>query len=232
MLPDGFEDEPPMRPRSPLDFDVSVSADKAKRHRRRAMTGAVEGSTRTCEHPDCDATARYRAPRSPDELNSYRWFCLDHVREYNARWNYFRDHDPEDLAEHVERARLWDRPTWRFGDQPKSGAGMHPHGEGRAWERYGFQDPFEVLGENATINRKDGPQDAPQRKRLPPDLRRALDILGAQETETRAELRRRYRDLVKDLHPDMNGGDRRDEGRLRRVLWAWDQIKTSKALAD
>jgi hypothetical protein len=37
---------------------------------------------------------------------------------------------------------------------------------------------------------------------------------------------------VKDLHPDMNGGDRRQEGRLRRVLWAWEQIKGERAFRD
>ncbi|MFW5881845.1 MAG: DnaJ domain-containing protein, partial [Roseicyclus sp.] len=70
------------------------------------------------------------------------------------------------------------------------------------------------------------------RRRLPANIRRALDILGAAETETRAEIRRRYRALVKDLHPDMNGGDRREEARLRRVLWAWDQIKVSRNFPD
>ena len=221
-----------MPPRAPFDYDVSVSADKAKRQRRRGMTGAVEGSTRACEHPGCERTAKYRAPRSPEELDRYRWFCLDHVREYNARWNFFRDHDEDDLQSHVNRARLWERPTWRFGEQPKGATGMNEHREGRAWERYGFQDPFEVLGENATINRGEAAQEAPKRRRLPGSVRRALDELGAQEHETRAQIRRRYRDLVKDLHPDMNGGDRRDEGRLRRVLWAWDEIKKSEAFAE
>ena len=224
-----------MPPRAPFDYDVSVSADKAKRQRRRGMTGAVEGSTRRCEHPGCARRAEYRAPRSPEELDRYRWFCLDHVREYNARWNYFRDHEPDELQDHVDRARLWERPTWRFGDAPRGAArmqGMHPHGEGRAWERYGLRDPFDVLGENATINRADPAPQAPKRRKLPANLRRALDILGAPDTETRKELRRRYRDLVKDLHPDMNGGDRRDEARLRRVLWAWEQIKGSSAFAE
>jgi hypothetical protein len=221
---------------SPFEYDVSVSADKARRRGqsgRRGMSGAVEGSTKTCEHPDCDRTGAYRAPYSPDELDRFRWFCLDHVRAYNAAWNFFKDHSAEDFEAYMERSRVWDRPTWGFGDQPKGPAGMHPHGEGRAWERHGFRDPFEVLGARATIN--GGGVDAPQerrRRKLPSNVRRALDILGAPHTETRAEIRRRYRELVKNLHPDMNGGDRREEGRLRRVLWAWDQIKTAAAFRE
>ncbi len=217
-----------MRRRSPLDYDVSVSADKARRRPRRGMSGAVEGSARTCEHPGCDRTGAYRAPYAPDRLDEFRWFCLDHVRAYNAAWNFFRDHSDEDLEDHMDRARVWDRPTWSFRTQPKGPAGMHPHTDGRAWERHGFRDPFDVLGAKATIN-GGGPDTERPRRRLLANIRRALDILGAAETETRAEVRRRYRALVKDLHPDMNGGDRREEARLRRVLWAWDQIKGADA---
>jgi len=45
-------------------------------------------------------------------------------------------------------------------------------------------------------------------------------------------LRSRYKELVKDLHPDMNGGRREDEGRLQEVLWAWDQVKASRRFVD
>ena len=217
-----------MRRRSPFEYDVSVSADKARRRPRRGMGGAVEDSARTCEHPGCDKAGAYRAPFSPEALDRWRWFCLDHVRAYNAQWNFFQNHDDDELEAHVDRARVWDRPTWSFREAPKGPAGMNPHSDGRAWERYGFQDAFDVLGAKATINGGAGVDPRP-RRRLPANLRRALDILGAAETETRAEIRRRYRDLVKNLHPDMNGGDRREEARLRRVLWAWNQIKDAAA---
>ena len=47
-----------MAPRpSIFDYDVSVSADKQRRQRRRGMSGAFETSTRRCEHPGCDAEA-------------------------------------------------------------------------------------------------------------------------------------------------------------------------------
>jgi len=35
--------------------------------------------------------------------------------------------------------------------RPK-GVASQPHAEGKAWERFGYTDPHEVLGENATIN--------------------------------------------------------------------------------
>jgi hypothetical protein len=222
-----------MRPRPPFDYDVSVTADKARRARRRGgLTGATADTARLCEHPECDRPGLYRAPRGPRELNNFRWFCLDHVREYNQRWNFFEGMDDAAMEARMDAARLWDRPTWRLGQQPFAGPGAHPHADGRAWERFGFADPLEVLGENATLNPGRARDDRPRKPRLPQNVVSALDLLGAAPTETRAQIRKRYKALVKALHPDMNGGDRRDEARLRRVLWAWDQIKSSPHFKD
>ena len=49
---------------------------------------------------------------------------------------------------------------------------------------------------------------------------------------TKSEIRKQYKKLVKDLHPDMNGGERADEDRLQEVVWAWDQIKDSRSFKD
>ena len=219
-----------MTSRSPLDYDVSVSAAKQRQRRRRGMSGAVESSTRCCEWPGCEARGLYRAPRAPDRLNDYRWFCLDHVREYNASWNFFADLDEQTLAEALERATVWERPTWRLGTGPKSRQGLHPHAEGNAWARWGFTDPLEVLGENATISQAERPE---PRRRLPPAERAALDTLGvSHEVELRVEVRAAYRSLVKELHPDMNGGENPDPERLGRVLKAWDVIRSSAHFRD
>ena len=213
-----------MPPRPPFDYDVSVTADKARRARRRGMSGAIEGAERLCDHPGCDRAGLYRAPWAPSDLNRYRWFCLDHIRDYNKSWDFFADHSMQEIEARQREAATWERPTWRLGER----AASHAHHDGRSWERFGFSDPADVLGEMGTLN-PGRSRDAPRpRRSLPKNIRNALEILGAGETETRDGIRQRYRALVKDLHPDMNGGNRSEEGRLRRVLWAWEQIKASR----
>ena len=69
-------------------------------------------------------------------------------------------------------------------------------------------------------------------KRIPPSEKKALDILGASDTSTKSELRKIYKEMVKDLHPDRNSGSRADEDRLSEVVWAWDQIKLSRSFKD
>jgi len=212
-----------MATRPPFEFDMRVSADKKKRKTgRRGMSGAFETSKKTCEHPQCNEPGLYRAPKNPDLLDEYFWFCRDHVREYNLKWNFFQGSTEEEFQEFLDKDRVWGRETKPFAKRPD---------EGRVWSRLGVNDPMEILGEKATQNPgKINPQAAS--RKLPPTERKALEILDARDTWTKPEIRKQYKSLVKDLHPDMNGGDRSDEERLQEVVWAWDQIKESRFFRD
>ena len=218
-----------MRSRSPLEYDVSAAADKERRQRPRRMSGAFETSRKVCDWPGCGQAGSYRAPHSPDRLNEYRWFCLEHVRNYNATWNFFADWSENELDAQFRADRVWERPTWSFGSGPRAPMGMHPHAEGNAWARWGFRDPFEVLGSAATLNPGQVSNDAPRRRRLTREEQQAMNALSLpHQFETRTEVRARYRELVKDLHPDMNGGHNPDPERLARVLKAWKILRKSR----
>lgn len=200
----------------PFGFDISAATDKKKRTKgRRGMSGAFETAGRRCDHPGCDKPGTFRAPKSPKNLEDHFWFCKDHVREYNTKWNYFQGQSDEEFQKFLDSATVWERPTRPFGraaEDARLGAGT-------------VQDPHGLMGEGA-------PRAAASGRKLPPTERRALEILDARDTMTRAEIRKQYKSLVKDLHPDMNGGNRDDEDRLQEVVWAWDQIKDSRNFKD
>ncbi|KPU84341.1 molecular chaperone DnaJ [Marinosulfonomonas sp. PRT-SC04] len=200
----------------PFGFDMSVSSDKKKRTRgRRGMSGAFDTSTRICEHESCEEAGKYRAPRSPDAVDDYVWFCKIHVREYNLKWNFF-DGSPDDALQ----GQIGKTQTSERDDKP-----LRKTAEERAWARLGVDDPQQVLGSNATQN--PGRSITGTRK-LPPTERKAIDVLEAKDHWTKAEVRKAYKKLIKGLHPDMNGGDRSQEEQLQLVVWAWEQIKTSR----
>jgi hypothetical protein len=209
-----------MQKKDPFGFDMSVSSSKKKNPRgRRGMSGASETSTRVCHHDGCEEPAKYRAPKSPDVLDDYFWFCQAHVREYNLKWNFFDGTTEAEMNAQLTEDRVWERPTKPF----KRGV------EERAWARLGIEDPHQVLGANATRN--PGRNQGAGRK-LPPTERRAIEILDAKDTWTKQEIRKAYKVLIKVLHPDMNGGDRSQEDQLNEVVWAWDQIKVSRSFPD
>ncbi len=199
----------------PFGFDISVSAAKKKKPRgRRAMSGASETSTRVCDHEGCQEAGKFRAPKAPDVLDDYYWFCQQHVREYNQKWNFFEGTTEAEINAQMSRDKVWERKTRPFNDP-----------ETRAWARLGIEDPHQVLGENAT---KNPGRQATGSRRLPPTERRAIEILEAKDTWTKAEVRKAYKKLIKVLHPDLNGGDRSQEEQLQQVVWAWEQIKDSR----
>ena len=211
--------------------DISVGADKKKRARKRGFTGNFEHSQRVCEWPDCEEKGDHRAPKSPDLLNEYRWFCSAHIREYNKSWDFYAGMSPAQIEKAREKDRRWDRPTWEMkgAGRPK-GVASQPHAEGKAWERFGYTDPHEVLGENATINPGESlANDARKARRrlLPKADVKALEALDLDVMATAEEIRERYKTLVKELHPDMNGGDRSEEDRLQKAVAAWNHIKKS-----
>lgn len=222
-----------MTRRRSLDFDISVSATKKRGGRTRGMSGAVDGASRLCEWEGCEKPAAYRAPKSREALDEFRWFCLDHVREYNKNWNYYAEMSEDEIADSMERDRAWGRPTWKLGAGKDGKNGGEPHADGEAWRRFGFEDPMQVLGEKGTMNPGAREHHRQVRDRmLPKALRRALDVMELDSLASKQDIRLRYKELVKRYHPDQNGGDRSEEARLREVLWAWDQLKSSDAFPD
>ena len=215
-----------MNRRSPFGFDISVSADKRRRAKNRSSSGAFERSSRTCEAKGCDSMGKYRAPRSPKNMDEFHWFCLKHVKEYNQKWNFFEDHSAEELEKQFRADRVWERKTTPFSDGSDQNE-FQP--EGRAWARLGLDDPYEILSsspENVGLRKKK------KEKRLPASERKALEVLGAADTMSKSDMRKIYKELVKDLHPDRNSGSRADEERLSEVVWAWDQLKASRSFKE
>ena len=210
-----------MSSRPPFEFNLSAAADKKrKKTGRRGMSGAFDTADKPCDYPGCKAKAAFRAPKSPDLLDEFFWFCKDHIREYNLKWNFFQGTTDEEFQKFLDKDRVWERETKPFSRQ----------GDGNAWARLGVNDPMSLLGEKATQN--PGRVMSTATRKLPPTERKAIEILDARDTMSKAEIRKVYKGLIKVLHPDMNGGDRSHEEQLQEVVWAWDQLKDSRYFRD
>ncbi len=214
-----------MQNKSFLDYDISVSADKKRRSKKSSASGGFEASLRTCEVEGCLKEAKYRAPKSPKDLENFHWFCLEHVKEYNTRWNYFKNHSEEEFEKEINLSKTWGRKTKPFGSK-SSESGTHSDGNSRL--RFGIEDPYGFIH---NLGNKDT-NSLGTKKRLNHSEQKALSILGATDAMTKDEIRKLYKILIKDLHPDTNDGKRDDEERMAEVVWAWDQIRNSKRFVD
>lgn len=183
--------------------------------------GRVEGEARSCAHPGCEQAGEYRAP--PDEgkrpgfdgPGEWRWLCLDHVRAFNDRYNYFSGMSPDQIEAAQTPYGGWERETRAF-----SAAGS----AGPRWAD--FIDPLDAIG--ARFGR--AKHDQPDRKLSAAD-RKHLTVLGLKPDADRRQLRQRYLDLVRRYHPDKNGGDRSHEKALQAVIEAYTQLKSRPAFA-
>lgn len=165
-----------------------------------------------CDWPGCDCDAQHRAPKSPAALNDYYWFCLEHVRAYNTAWNYYQGMDDSEIEREIRNDTCWRRPTWPMGASREPGGGERQFDDTFGFFRSAEPDPGETGA---------GPR---------PDLRtregRAYQTLGLSPPSTLTELKARYKHLVKRLHPDVNGGDKDAEDRLKEINQAYASLKS------
>lgn len=185
--------------------------------------GRVGGTTRGCDAPDCGEAGEFRAPglRRPgfDGPGDYRWFCLDHVREFNSGYDWFAGMSAEEIMEAQSPIHGWERETRAFS--PTAGIDNAP--------RWGdFADPLEAISARARMRK---PAERADGRAVTPDERKALEVLGLSLDADRRGLRVRYSELVRRYHPDRNGGDRSFEARLQAVVEAYQLLKRAGAFA-
>jgi hypothetical protein len=189
--------------------------------------GRHQARGRPCDWPGCDVAGEFRAPgvrpSGFDGPGEYRWFCLDHVREFNAGYDYFDGMSADDILRAQSPIHGWERETRAFS--PTAGIDGVPR-----WAD--FSDPLEAISGRARKRRQAMQPEQRQDGRLvTPDERRALETLGLPLDATRHDLRARYSELVRRFHPDRNGGDRGFETRLQGVVEAYQLLRKAAAFA-
>lgn len=172
-----------------------------------AFAAAPELPARPCDHPGCAAGGDFPAPRSRRELDHYFWFCREHVRAYNAAWNYYAGMNASEIEAEIRHDTVWQRPSWRFG--------LHPYGA-RARDPFGF-----FAG---------GPEAQSRRRHAPPEhplsaCEEALAVFDIEPPITAGRLKARYKVLVKEHHPDTHGGDKAAEEKLKIINQAYATLK-------
>lgn len=203
-----------------MDLNEETS-ETPKRNSR--FHGRMDARGRLCAAPGCDAPGEFRAPGARrsgfDGPGDWRWLCLEHVREFNAGYNFFSGMTPEEIEAQQRPFAGWERETRAFSST--GGADRPPR-----WAD--FSDPLDAISarfrEATPAGRTDG-------KPLSGENRKDLKILGLDADASRKELRQRYADLVRRYHPDRNGGDRSHERQLGEVIAAYTRLKGAPAFA-
>jgi len=188
-----------------------VTARQTKWH------GRVEGAKVRCSVRGCRAPGEFRAPLTPSDFDgpgSWRWLCLDHVREHNAKYNFFEGMSADEIEAAQSPIAGWDRATRAFAHVGSD--------KGPAWRD--FADPLDAI--SARFRPEAGRQPV---DRFTARERQALGVMGLNDDTDLHKVRKRYSQLVRRYHPDRNGGDRSHEMKLREVIEAWQVLRGARA---
>ena len=129
----------------------------------------------------------------------------------------------EAISKYQKEALTGHRPTWKMG----SLGGKRTRGAAKGFRTAGWaaDDPFSLRGEWGL--KRGHARTAPEGRKLFKAQRRALDVLGLEADAKRADIKSKFKTLVKRHHPDANGGDRGSEARLREIIQAYNYLKSA-----
>ncbi len=176
-----------------------------------------------CQWKGCGRPAPHRAPKGRGRDGEYFAFCVDHVREYNAAYNYFDGMSDSEVTDFQKDAMTGHRPTWKVGANSWAhGTSERVSQGGPGGAGFKAHDPHGFFAERARQARE---QPVESRRVLKPIEKKSLESLHLPESASKAEIKARFKELVKRHHPDSNGGDTRSEDTLREIIQAYNYLK-------
>jgi len=186
---------------------------------RRDPEAELKSVAPCCQWDGCKDAGTHRAPVGRMREGEYFRFCFNHVREYNKGYNYFSGLGDGEIARFQKEALTGHRPTWTMGanGHARFGPDFAQKRSGHAGYYTRVRDPFGMFGGRAEAE--------PRMRKAKPLEAKALETLGLDTKATGADIKSRYKELVKRHHPDANGGDRGSEDRFRDVLQAYRVLK-------
>jgi len=179
-----------------------------QQRRKRAYAPDPDAPDQMCDAPDCSLPGEYKAPKSRSALREFHWFCLEHVREFNASWDYYKGMSPGEIEAQLRADASWQRPSWPLGQLGRS-----------ARFEAAFEDHLHAFNFGSRPAAPQAVADAP------PELRDALGVLGLIWPVSFTDVKAKYKQLAKRHHPDANGGDKVSEEILKSINLAYATLR-------
>ncbi len=171
---------------------------KKRKRQSKYFAPQNENHEHICDYPGCHKAGEYRAPKDRT-LKEYYWFCLEHVQEYNSKWNYYGDDfasaEKEDFA---GKFRFSSRVKYNFGFDFSRG--------------YDVFDDLSFSQHNSHIH-------------LTPSEHEALKIMEIEVEDLDVDLlKKAYKKAVKKYHPDINSDNKDAEEKFKIISTSYKTI--------
>ena len=161
-----------------------------------------------CDWENCNKIGEYKAPIEKDNSRKYRLLCLEHIKIFNKKWNYFENMNNDEIEFFIKSDLTWHKATKKFGSSDNF---------------------FNILWNNAlndklNIFNNSGFSEFKKTKINQTD-KDALDIMQLNYGVKWEEIHQKFKFLVKKFHPDKNYGNKAFEDKLKKITLAYSQLK-------
>ena len=165
-----------------------------------------------CDYKNCKKIGQYKAPIEKDNSKKFRWLCLEHIKEFNKKWDYFTGMSEKQISEFIKSDMTWHKPTQSFGSSDNF---------------------FNILWNNV-LRDQEGIFAHPKIKKQNFKIKsfnekdiNAFKIMELKVGSKWLEIQKQFKMLVKKFHPDMNSGNKIFEDKLKSITLAYNQLKTT-----
>lgn len=156
-----------------------------------------------CNVSGCTNVGIYKAPKSREKIDEYEWFCLEHIRERNQKWDFFSGMKSEEIEAFIHDSVTGHRPTWSRESRLRNDS-LHSSLQDKLYEFMHGSKPIK-----------------PATPRLPTKMRNAIALMDLPHPYTLKQLKTNYRALVKKHHPDTNKGNKESEEKFKKITAAY-----------
>ena len=161
-----------------------------------------------CDWENCKEIGKYKAPYEKDNSRNYRLLCLEHVKIFNKKWNYFSDMSEEEVEYFIKSDLTWHKSTKKFGSSENFFNIL--------WNN-ALEDKFNIFGSS---NYKEF-----KKSKFSKTDKDAFDIMELKHDAKWEDIKKKFKTLVKKYHPDKNSGNKKFEDKLKKITLAYSQLK-------
>lgn len=169
-----------------------------------------ENVAHKCDYPGCTEKGEYRAPKDR-KLKDYYWFCLKHVQEYNAKWNYYGEGNAAEDEDKYARSKMHFKKGFRSKVRYQFGYDL--------WEEAEFFDAdYANPSDSSREYSADGIYFTVEERRFIQTLE--MDVRDVNPDT----LKKQYKLLAKKYHPDVNKQDENAEEKFKQISAAYHAL--------
>jgi len=162
-----------------------------------------------CEWKNCKEIGKFKAPLERDNYKNYEWLCEEHIKLFNKNWNYFEGMSQNEIENFLKSDLTWHRPTQKFASSDNF---FNILWNNTLSDKFNFFDQDKIA--NTFKNRKLSEKD-----------REAFKIMELELDTDWSIIQKKFKTLVKKLHPDRNAGNKEFEDKLKKITLAYSHLK-------